>query len=156
MTITCIPHPFFVQSSNDPAYRFPVQESLRAPHIAHQLGEAVLVEIDNHHTPGLETKDRLDETGTYRPGPTNDTDLPALDFLRQPLPVRLDIRGEHTDGAEGDVGGDEVGEVEHKQISNIKFLSYEMHFLFNNQNPLPSAAGPWKVNPFWSDIHAIS
>ena len=96
-----------VQARNDPASRFPIPKPFRAPHIAHQLGEAVLVEIDNHHTLGLETKDGLDEAGTYRPGPTNDTDLPALDFLRQPLPVRLDIRGEHTDGAEGDAVGDE-------------------------------------------------
>lgn len=118
MSFTCYPRPILIQAGNNSISRFPIQEPFRAPHIAHQLGEAVLVEIDNHHALGLETKDGLDEAGTYRPGPTNDTDLPALDFLRQPLPVRLDIRSEHTDGAEGDEGGDEFIEVKHMNASD--------------------------------------
>lgn len=125
LMIPVISRPVFVLAWNNLTSRFPIQKPFRAPHIAHQLGEAVLVEIDNHHALGLETKDGLDEAGTYRPGPTNDTDLPALDFLRQLLLVRLNIGGEHTDGAEGDVRGDELGEVKHILILNSKLLSLD-------------------------------
>ena len=84
----------------------------------------LLVEIVNHHALGLETKDSLDEAGPDRPGTTNDADLLALDLLRQPLLVRLDIRREHTDGAEGDVGGDEVGEGEHMEQRDYELVYY--------------------------------
>ena len=40
------------------------EESLRAPNIAHQLREAVLVEIHDHHALGFEPQDSLDEART--------------------------------------------------------------------------------------------
>ena len=83
------------------------EETFRAAHIAHKLREAVLVEIHDDHALGFKTKDRLDEAGTDRAGAANDADLLVLNLLGELHLVRLNVRKEHADGAEGDGGGDE-------------------------------------------------
>ena len=91
-------------------------QAFRAANIAHQFGEAVLVEIDNDDAFRLEAKDCLDETGTYRTGTTDDADSLVLDLLRKLFLVCLDVRSEHAGLTTGYVGFYKLGEVEHIMI----------------------------------------
>ncbi len=82
-------------------------ESLGGAHITHQLGKAVLVEVNDHHTLGLETQYGLDEAGADTSGTSNHSHFLALYFLGQFLLVRLDVWSEHARRVEGDTVGDE-------------------------------------------------
>lgn len=71
-------------------------QSLRAPHIPHQLRKPVLIEVQHNHAPGLETQHRLNETRPDGARPADDAHLLALDLPTQRLGIRPNVRLEHT------------------------------------------------------------
>jgi len=69
--------------------------------ITDQLGQAILVEVNDHNALRLKAQHSFDEAGAYGSGTSYNTNLLAFDFLREYVLVRLDVGGEHADRTEG-------------------------------------------------------
>ena len=62
---------FMVSLSNQAAELVGHIEALGTAHVAHQLGQAVLIQVNHNYRCRLKAQYRLDEAGTYGASPTN-------------------------------------------------------------------------------------